>query len=387
MESPLSPMSLPLLPKALPRTPKGPLPRVRKSLWPLLIAAACLALPAWLLPGILSAYPRFLDAVTVLQGRFFGQASAMLAGLFPFSIAELLIYVLPPLLLFLLIRGLVRVFLKRMSIYSFMNGICTLALAAATLYAFFAFGWGLNYRRSTLASELGLDRQGFTSAQLAALYSDLVHEANACRRNLPEDSAGVFDPGDKTHIIAQVPLAYAELGKSWPRFNRPLPRVKPVLSSQAMSYAGISGIYFPFTNEANVNIDMPKVLLYAVAAHETAHLAGIAPEDEANFAAYAACKYSSDLAMRYSGDVLALIYVGNALYSADQDAFSAIHAELDDMVIRDLWDYNEYWKQFEGPVQEQSNKLNDNYLKQNGQEDGVKSYGRMIDLILAWEQY
>lgn len=28
-------------------------------------------------------------------------------------------------------------------------------------------------------------------------------------------------------------------------------------------------------------------------------------------------------------------------------------------------------------------KVNDSYLKSNRQEDGVKSYGRMVDLLLA----
>jgi hypothetical protein len=42
-----------------------------------------------------------------------------------------------------------------------------------------------------------------------------------------------------------------------------------------------------------------------------------------------------------------------------------------------------FWKQFDGKVAEVSNKVNDTYLKVNKQEDGVKSYGRMVDLLLA----
>ena len=37
----------------------------------------------------------------------------------------------------------------------------------------------------------------------------------------------------------------------------------------------------------------------------------------------------------------------------------------------------------DGKVAEVSNKVNDTYLKVNKQEDGVKSYGRMVDLLLA----
>ena len=43
-----------------------------------------------------------------------------------------------------------------------------------------------------------------------------------------------------------------------------------------------------------------------------------------------------------------------------------------------------YWRQFETKVAEISDKVNDSYLKANNQEDGVKSYGRMLDLLLAY---
>ena len=44
---------------------------------------------------------------------------------------------------------------------------------------------------------------------------------------------------------------------------------------------------------------------------------------------------------------------------------------------------NLYWRQFEGAVAEVSTKINDSYLKANFQNDGVQSYGRMVDLLLA----
>ena len=42
-----------------------------------------------------------------------------------------------------------------------------------------------------------------------------------------------------------------------------------------------------------------------------------------------------------------------------------------------------YLKQFEGPVAEASNAANNAYLKANQQQDGTRSYGRMVDLLLA----
>ena len=53
-------------------------------------------------------------------------------------------------------------------------------------------------------------------------------------------------------------------------------------------------------------------------------------------------------------------------------------------MIQDLVDNSLYWKQFENTViSNTANKINDVYLKINNQEDGVQSYGRMVDLLLA----
>ena len=41
-----------------------------------------------------------------------------------------------------------------------------------------------------------------------------------------------------------------------------------------------------------------------------------------------------------------------------------------------------HWAQY-GPIQDVSNAANDTYLKANDQADGMRSYGRMVDLLLA----
>ena len=51
---------------------------------------------------------------------------------------------------------------------------------------------------------------------------------------------------------------------------------------------------------------------------------------------------------------------------------------------KDLAENNRFWEQFEGAAAETHEKINDAYLRANGQQEGVKSYGRMVDLMLAW---
>ncbi|MEG1621552.1 MAG: DUF3810 family protein, partial [Oscillospiraceae bacterium] len=65
------------------------------------------------------------------------------------------------------------------------------------------------------------------------------------------------------------------------------------------------------------------------------------------------------------------------------DMFLDNYYKYSDEVKRDFQIYSQYWKKYEGPVAEISNKVNDTYLKMNSQNDGVKSYGRMVDLLIA----
>ena len=56
---------------------------------------------------------------------------------------------------------------------------------------------------------------------------------------------------------------------------------------------------------------------------------------------------------------------------------------MDEGVCRDRAYNSAYWKRFEGQLAEVSNKVNNTYLQANSQKDGVQSYGRMVDLLLA----
>ncbi|TGY69704.1 DUF3810 family protein, partial [Enterorhabdus sp. NM05_H27] len=106
-------------------------------------------------------------------------------------------------------------------------------------------------------------------------------------------------------------------------------------------------------------------------------------EDEANFIGYLSCKQSDDPLTRYSGYTLAYDYALSALIRADREAAVAVNDGLSDTVRADRTARAEYLKQFEGPVAEASNAANNAYLKANQQTDGTKSYGRMVDLLLA----
>ena len=129
---------------------------------------------------------------------------------------------------------------------------------------------------------------------------------------------------------------------------------------------------------------MPDYNIPHTVCHELSHLRGFMREDEANFIGYLACIGSDNEGFRYSGYLTGWIYATNALAKADQEAYWEICGQLSEKAWEDLRHNNEFWGKYEGKTAEVSNRMNDTYLKLNSQSDGVNSYGRMVDLMLAY---
>lgn len=312
------------------------------------------------------------------------QAWSFLFGLVPFSVIEILLYLTVLFAAFLLGFTIVRMITRPHRIYRLARLTAGLALAAAGLYAFFIGMWGLNYHRTPLAGSLGWNARASSAEELAALCEELILRANAVRETLPEDASGVVDPGlSGEEILRLIPAAYDRLGLRIEWLGGIYSAPKPVLASERMCYTEITGVFSPFTIEANVNVAVPYPLLGSTAAHEAAHQRGFAREDEANFISYLSCQASGVPYLEYSGLLLAAIHAMNALYGADTDAHRELYGLYCDGIRRDLQANSSFWDRYEGKVAETSTQINNAYLQSNKQSDGVKSYGRMVDLLLA----
>jgi len=313
-----------------------------------------------------------------------GKALSMLSGLLPFSLAELLVIILIALAVFLIIRFIYKLIRSRNKPNTIFNGLINTLCILSIAYSLFLLLWGFNYYRQPLAYSLGYKIEKSTVADLEELNLDLINKTNQLRKNVAEDTAGIMViNGGFKNAIQRSALGYQKLSKDYPFLRGSFGIPKGIVLSNQLSYMGISGIYFPYTGEANVNKLVPYSMLPSTIYHEMAHQRGFAREDEANFIAYLTCKAHPDVDFQYSGYLLATIYSMNALYKYNIDSYNELSAYYSEGVKRDLKYNYEYWKQFEGPVEELQERINDTYLKSNKQADGIYSYGRMVDLLLA----
>ncbi len=326
--------------------------------------------------------PAFADWFNRSVGAFVRAALAYLTGWIPFSLAEMLLFSLP-LIFALMLRTALRRYGES---WRDVLRYCVLLLAALLcFYILFVWGFGTGYHGSTVEEKLGLDRRDVSAEELEEVADYLLARA------MEEGETIVFRPDgfsvmpySHREMNDRLLDAYDVICDRYPFVQRLRSRVKQVIISEPWTYTHIAGVYSYFTGESNLNMNFPDYTLPYTAAHELAHQRGIAREDEANFMAFLVCIEAEDPYVRYSGYLNLYEYVASALYGADADRYYTVLADMNGEVRGELVAYSKFFDQYrETVVSEVSETINDTYLKLQGTE-GTKSYGRVVDLAVAW---
>lgn len=303
--------------------------------------------------GLISRHLPFSLAGVLLWGLSFMVALAILA--------------LPVLLLILPRR------LKLLGVYA-----RVISALLALILLLFTLTCAPNYYRFTFAEQSGLVIRESSILELEALCEELIEKTNVAHL-LVQEMDKPFSA-----LSQEAFDAFNTLADDYPFLGRALAPAKPMPFSEILSVFNLTGFYFPYTSEANVNNHMPPIETAFTICHELAHTCGFMREDEANFIGYLACLKSPDVNLQYSGLYVAMIQSMNALYRTDRQRYFALREKYSPALVHDIVWVQQYWdKYFDTPAAEASNVINDTYLKANNLSDGTQSYGRMVDLLLA----
>lgn len=302
------------------------------------------------------------------------------------GIAILLLAVLPVsyLILMLLKKGVRR---RITCCYGRIIGwILTYILVTETCNCFVLY-------HATPFGERYFSNQEYTGQDLLMLYTDLAETANTLAGQVSRDDNGDFVLQDDLYETAEA--AMQKLGETYPQFQGEYPKPKAIRASYLMSQMSLTGIYFPFSLEANYNGDMMDINLPNTVCHELSHLRGCIQEDEAGFMAYLACIGSDSIDFQYSGVISALEYVQNAVKVRDITGKDEALAVLSSDVQQDMYVFlpEDYWDTQEEAyptivatetVKSVSSAAMDTSLKLNGVDDGRQSYSRIVTLLLSY---
>jgi hypothetical protein len=245
----------------------------------------------------------------------------------------------------------------------------------AIAYLWFLGAWGLNYGRQPLEAAVGYQPERVSAAGVRGLASRAVDEVN--RWHAPGHAAGF----PAAHEMP--PSLVGAIHEIERRLGRPVPttpsRPKRTVLGPFLRAAGVDGMHAPFLLETILNPDLTPAERPAVLAHEWAHLAGYAPEDDASFVGLLAA-LRADPASRYSAWFALFHETASLLPRAEQqklvDRLGPGPQEDRAAIVRRQQARVEV-------VSRASWETYDRYLKAQGVPEGVQSYSRVVQLLLG----
>ncbi|SHI07137.1 Protein of unknown function [Sporobacter termitidis DSM 10068] len=300
-----------------------------------------------------------------------------------FSLAEILISLLVLWVLFHIVKTIILLVIRPHRLYVLGRRVFTLAVVALYIFAAYTWLWGEGYHSTDLAEKTGLDPSGVTTAQLINVTELFAGKASALSTEVERDAEGHFSE-NKDYYFELSKGVYTNIANQFPALSGPAFTPKAMIYSKLMSVTGFTGVYIALTGETNINVDAPAALIPATIAHEMAHQRGVNSEEEANFSGIAACITSNITVYEYSGYLMGLMYLTDALNKADPEACDRITATLHQNVRTDWKDNSDYWEKFQSPAATAVSAIYDGYLKSNGVTLGVQSYGACVDMLAAW---
>lgn len=220
-------------------------------------------------------------------------------------------------------------------------------LAAVSIVGLLNTGiYGLNQHAGPIAEDVRLELKDYSVGSLeraANYYRDMANMyANKVSRNADKS----VDFADFEELAQQAATGFTHLGyeRTYPIFTGSTQSVKQL--GWASMFNGTTGITVALTGESAVNPNVPDVGMPFAICHEMTHRMCVYDDTDADFGAFLACVFNSSEEYRYSAYLMAYRCCYNALSQINtntgREAFSRVVADTDDLVLKDMADYNSF---------------------------------------------
>ena len=306
-------------------------------------------------------------------------------SIFPFSVAEVFTALFLILSAVWLLRAVILL-IRQKRFRPFLRRLTAFGCVLLWLWTLFCWTWNCTYYAPGFAQRNGFSQAPYTPEQL--LTTTLVFAAHTASLStqVPRDEDMHFSL-TLSECFERGLRVYDNISETYPDLALSDRQAKPIVFSRLQSILGYTGVYFPFTGEANVNVDQVTTLVPFTIAHEMAHQRMVAAEQECNFLGVMACISSDDVVFQYSGYLMGLIYLINALHAISPDLANEVMLQSFTEELRLDWQENyDYWDALSSPAQEKAEQVMDDiydaHLKSHGQTLGLMSYSACVDLLV-----
>lgn len=253
--------------------------------------------------------------------------------------------------------------------------VARVATGIAVVYLLFLATWGLNYRRIPMAERLAMKDSLPDAAAVLSLGLTAAEQMNALHAEAHR-TGWADDPRDDASLRAAFEFVQRRLSDATPAVPG---RLKPTLYGLYFRWTGVDGMINPLTLEVLANPDLLPYERAFIAAHEWAHLAGYAHEAEANFVGWLTC-IRAGIPAQYSAWLYLYWQVNAEIAPGDR---VTLRSALDPGPQRDVDAIVDRLRRGQLPrLRAASWRVYDQYLRANRVEEGVRSYGEVVTLLL-----
>ncbi len=330
--------------------------------------------------------PAFGEIWTRYPGTWLRWLFAKITSWFDFSLFEVLVVSLPILLIAVMIR-IIAVDGKKHTPKGVYQTVLVLICILCILASMFMLTFGTCYFRNSLATNIGIEQAKVSADELYDATIYVAQNINSLLSDVTYATGGEsLMPYSYDELVSKLNQAYASYCEGADYITGYAVNPKPIALSEPFTYTHISGVYSFVTGESNVNVNYPDFVIPYTMAHEMAHQHGIAPEDEANMVAFLVCMESDDVYIKYSGYLNMLTYLSNALYKADKDKYGDFYSSYYGSQLRgEMSSYSAMFAKYQNSTASKvTDTVNSAYLSSQGQKEGTRSYGLVVDLTVAY---
>jgi len=306
----------------------------------------------------------------------------MFCHFFPFSLGDCLYFLFSLFAIIKIVRFYFILFRTKEKKNHFISGIIRVGRTILYVYIVFMLLWGLNYSRQGIGKQLNMEPLPYSTEELCDLSQQIIPALNDCRNKL--DSLPLHD-SSLQNIYKIASNAYSITAEKYPFLRYNHPDVRKSLYTPWAPFIGYTGYYNPFTGEAQIRSDLPRIMLPFIVCHETAHQIGYADESEASFVAFIVAENSDNTYLRYSALIDLYRYMRMELFL--RNTYPDGPVKLSKSVKNDLLYLHDFFKKEAYRQSETINISYDMYLRANGLKKGIESYNDVVAWAIQWYKH
>ena len=268
----------------------------------------------------------------------------------------------------------------------YLNALILLPTLATFYFSIFYLAWAFNYKSPDLSARLQLATPVIDTSFIIRELQLVTLNLTKLRNHISKDTAALdikFRPENLQTILRR---SQKEILTQWQLPNRGEVMVRPLYPKGSLLIFSTAGIYLPFSFEGHFDPGLSHLQSVFVIAHEMGHGYGLTSEADCNFLALLTCMNAENDYIKYTGLLTYWRYLMAELRDKAPYSFYryAYHRPL--FVRNDITAIYDALDKYPDILPVIRDIIYDSYLKANGIAEGIKSYDRIIEMVIAWNK-